>query len=161
MNFLPPSVFHISLMLCQTKSLFFVVVVVFVLFSVQYALLLYGYFKEWRKNPHCSFTCCLALFLPLLDLQSEIRGMVGTNVMKTQLQTGNFEITTLRAAVKDSGAFDVTLEEEEQGDDHALDQQDDDRQVAKISEKKGHQGTQTDISSLLAVADFPVSETQL
>ena len=143
-------------LLCQ-----FVVVVVFVLFSVQYALHLYGYFKEWRKNPHCSFTCCLALFLPLLDFQSEIQGMVGTNVMNTQLQTGNFEITTLRGAIKDSGAFDVTLEVGEQGDDHTLDQQDDNRQVAKISNKKCHQGTQTEISSLLTVTDFAVSETQL
>lgn len=81
--------------------------------------------------------------------------------MKTQLQTGNFEITTLRGAVKDSGAFDVTLEEGEEGDDHALDLQDDNRQVAKISKKKSHQGTQTDISSLLTVAEIPVSETHL
>ena len=87
--------------------------------------------------------------------------MVETDIMKTQLQTGNFEITTLRGAVKDSGAFDVTLEEGEQGDDHALDQQDGNRQVAKISNKKCHQGTQTEISSLLTVTDFPLSETHL
>ena len=142
--------------LCQKKNC-----VAFVLFSVQYALHLYGYFKEWRKNPHCSFTCCLALFLPLLDLQGELRGMVGTNVMRTQLQTGNFEMTTLRSALKDSGAFDVTLEEGEQGDDHALELQDDNRQVAKISNKKCHQGAQTEFSSLLTVTDFPVHETHL
>ena len=141
---------------CQKIKLCF-----FVLFSVQYALHLYGYFKEWRKNPHCSFTCCLALFLPLLDLQGELRGMVGTNVMRTQLQTGNFEMTTLRSALKDSGAFDVTLEEGEQGDDHALELQDDNRQVAKISNKKCHQGAQTEFSSLLTVTDFPVHETHL
>ena len=87
--------------------------------------------------------------------------MVGINVTRTQLETGNFEITTLRAAVKDSGAFDVTLEEGEQDDDHTLDLQDDNRQVAKISKKKSHQGTQTDFSSLLTVAEFPVSETHL
>ena len=131
----------------------------FVLFLVQYALHLYGYFKEWRKNPHCSFTCCLALFLPLVDLQGEIHGMVEKNVMITPLQTGNFETTTLRGAVKDSGALEVTLEEREQGD--ALNLQDDNRQVTKISNKKCHQGTQTEFSSLVTVADFPVQETHL
>ena len=79
--------------------------------------------------------------------------------MTTQLQTGNFEITTLRG---DCGAFDVTLEEGEQGDDHALDLQDNNRQVPKIrKKKKSHQGTQTDLSSPLTVAGFPVSETHL
>ena len=131
----------------------------FFFFSVQYALHLYYYFKEWRKNPHWSFSCCLALVLPLVDLHGEIQGMVGKNVLNTQLQTGNFEMTTLRGAVKDSGAFDVTLEEGEQGDDHALDLQDDNRPVAKISNKKCHQGTRTDFSSLLTVADFPAQET--
>ena len=81
--------------------------------------------------------------------------------MTTQLQTGNFEMITLRGAVKASGAFDVTLEEAEQGDDHALDLQDDNRQVAKISNKKCHQGAQTEFSSFLTVTDFPVHETHL
>ena len=85
--------------------------------------------------------------------------MVGKNVLKTQLQTGHFEMTTLRAAVKDSGAFDVTLKEGEQGDDHVVDLQEDNRPVAKISNKKYHQGTQTEFSSRLAVADFPLHET--
>ena len=85
--------------------------------------------------------------------------MVEKDVLRTQLQSGHFEMTTLRTAVKDSGAFDVTLEEGEQGDDHALDQQDDNRPVAKISNEKCHQGTQTEFSSLLTVADFPVHET--
>ena len=131
----------------------------FALFSVQYALHLYDYFKEWRKNRHYSFSCCLALFLPLVNLLGEIEGMVGTNLLSSQLQTGDFELTTVRAAVQDSGAFDVTLGEGEQADDHALDLQNDNRPVAKISNKKCHQGTQTEISSLLTVADFPAHET--
>ena len=65
-------------------------------------------------------------------------------------------MTTLRGAVKDSGAFDVTLEEGEQADDQALDLQYDNRPVAKIGIK--HQETQTEFSSLLTVADFPVHE---
>ena len=84
--------------------------------------------------------------------------MVGKNVLVTQLETGNFEMTTLRGAVKDSGAFIVTLEEGEQADNQALDLQDDNRPLAKISIKTYHQGTQTEFSSLLAVADFPMHE---
>jgi len=92
-------------------------------------------------------------------LLGEIEGMVGTNLLSSQLQTGDFELTTVGAAVQDSGAFDVTLGEGEQADDHALDLQNDNRPVAKISNKKCHQGTQTEISSLLTVADFPAHET--
>ena len=84
--------------------------------------------------------------------------MVETNVLRTQLQTGDFEMTTLCAAVEDSGAFAVTLEGGDQAEDHALDLQDH-NPVAKISNKKCHQGTQTEISSLLTVADFPVHGT--
>ena len=79
--------------------------------------------------------------------------MVGKNLLGTQLQTGNFEMVTIRSAVQDSGAFDVTLEVDEQADDHALDLQDDNRPVAKIINRKCHQGTQTEFSSPLTAAD--------
>ena len=126
--------------------------------SVQYAMHLYGFLKELRKNPHCSFSCCLGLLLPLNDLQGEVRGLVGKNVLRSQLQTGDFELVTFRAAVKDSGALDVTFEEAEQGDDHAVDPRDDDRPVAKICKTKCHQGTQTEFLKILAVADIPVND---
>ena len=94
-----------------------------------------------------------------------MRGLVGKNVLTTQLQTGNFEMTTLRGAVKDSGAFDVTLEENEQEDDHALDLHDANRPIAKINRKKCHQGTQTEFLWLLTVPDLtvhqPIEETHL
>ena len=60
----------------------------FISASGQYVMFLYEYLKEWRKNPQCSSSCCLALLPPLNDLQGEIRGMVGKNLMKTQLDTG-------------------------------------------------------------------------
>ena len=81
--------------------------------------------------------------------------MVGTNLLGTQLQTGNFEMVTLGSAVQDSGAFDVTLEVREQADDHALDLQDDNHPVGKIINRKCHQGTQTEFSLPLTVADLP------
>ena len=74
---------------------------------------LYGYLREWRKNPQWSFSCCLALILPLVDLSGDISGLAGTNV----LNTGQMETITIVDAVKDSGAIDVTVEGEEQGSD--------------------------------------------
>ncbi|KAL9962149.1 hypothetical protein ACROYT_G031228 [Oculina patagonica] len=122
------------------------------LLVVQYVLHLKGYLQEWRKNPHWSFTCCLALFLPINSLQGDVRGLTETNVLKTQLQSGEFEMVTLQAAVQDSGAIDVTLEEGEQGDDGTMEVKDDVRQVAKNS-NKCNQGSQTEVFSLLTVSD--------
>ena len=51
---------------------------------------------------------------PLSGLQAEVTGMVETNVLDNQLQTGQVEMPTLVGAVKDSGVVDVTLEEGEQ-----------------------------------------------
>ena len=79
--------------------------------SVQYTVFLYANFKEWRKNPHWSFSCCLVLLLPLNDLQGEIRGMVNADFLKNQLQTGKIDKPTILSAVKDSGAIDVTFED--------------------------------------------------
>jgi len=67
-------------------------------------------------------------------------------------------MTTLPGAIKDSGAFDVTLQEGEQGDDHALDLHDDNRPNAKIRNKKCHQGTQTEFLWLPTDPDFIVHE---
>ena len=87
-------------------------------FSVQYASHLCGYLKEWRKNPQWSFSCFLALLLPLLDLPGNISGLAETNVINTQLDTGEMEMTTVVGAVKDSGAIDLTLDDGEEDDDH-------------------------------------------
>ncbi len=73
---------------------------------------LHRFFKEWRQNPQWSFSCCLALLLPLTDLQSELREMAGKNVLTHQLQTGHFEIPTVCSTAIDSGATEVTLEDD-------------------------------------------------
>ena len=86
--------------------------------SVEYAVHLYGYLKEWRNNPHFSFTCFLGLLLPLVNLPGEISGLVGTNVLSTQMDTGHMELTSVVGAVQDSGAIDVTLEDGAQEDDN-------------------------------------------
>ena len=85
----------------------------------------YGFYQEWRKNPHWSISCCLALFLPLLSLSGEINDLAGTNVLDTQLETGHIEVTTVFGAVSDSGAIDVVLEEGEQDDNEPCEVQED------------------------------------
>ena len=92
------------------KSVF----LLFCLHSVQYAQHLYGYLKEWRKNPQWSFSCCLALILPLIDMPGDISGLSEANVLNNQLDTGEMEMTTVADAVKDSGATDITLQTNEQ-----------------------------------------------
>ena len=73
---------------------------------------MYRYVKEWRKNPQWSLSCCLALLLPLTDLQGEIRGMAGGNVLKQQMQTGKVDMPSMSGTFKDSGAVNFALEEE-------------------------------------------------
>ena len=65
--------------------------------------------KEWRKNPQWSLSCCLALLLPLNDLQNEIRGMTGKSLMKEQVQTGQFNAPSVSGTLKESGAVSFDL----------------------------------------------------
>ena len=58
-------------------------------------------------------SCCLAMLLPLNDLQGEIRGMMGRNVLRQRFQSGRIAMPSVAGAVKDTGAIDVQLEEEE------------------------------------------------
>ncbi|KAL9973710.1 hypothetical protein ACROYT_G020198 [Oculina patagonica] len=124
--------------------------------NFQYVLSLYHFFKEWRKNPQWSFSCCLALLLTLNALPREISGLAETNVLESQLDTGEISVPTILAAVKDSGAIDVTLEEGEQGDDVTAETRGS-SQGAKYGNKRSHQGTQTD-PYLLSIADTLVHE---
>ena len=78
-------------------------------FLVQYAMFIHRFFKEWRKNPRWSFSCCLALLLPLTDLQQEVLGMAGKNILKQQLKTGNVDMPSLSGALKESGAVSIEL----------------------------------------------------
>ena len=84
------------------------------LFSVQYAVHLLGYLKKWRKSPHWSFSCCLEFLLPLIDLSGDIGGVVGTDVLSTQLDTGHMEMSATVGVVQGSGTFDASVKENEQ-----------------------------------------------
>ena len=65
------------------------------------------------------------MLLPLNELQSGIRGMAGTNVLQTQLQTGEIGNPSVAAIAKDSGALTITLKcgESKLGDDNVNDLQ--------------------------------------
>lgn len=77
-------------------------------------------------------------------------------------------MVTLRAAIKNTGAVDVTLEENEEGDDDD-DGDDHDSETAEVKEssrqgvnvkyKKCDQGTQTQLLALFAIADIAVHES--
>ena len=49
--------------------------------------------------------------MPLNQLQGEIHGLTGKNILKQQLQTGKFELPTIASTLRESGAVDVTLED--------------------------------------------------
>ncbi|XP_078375842.1 uncharacterized protein LOC144659297 [Oculina patagonica] len=128
------------------------------LLAAQYAVFLYHYLKEWCKNPHWSFSCCLGLLLPLNDLQGDIRGIAGENILTNQLQTGQIDKPTILSEVKNSGAIDVTIEEGDEGDNTTMKVEDENCQDAEHSNTRRHQGTQTDLCSSPIVHGEPMSE---
>ena len=77
---------------------------------------IYDFLREWRKNPQWSFSCCLALVLPLISLPGDISGLAGTNLTNNQLESGTVDMPSVTAAMQDSGAVDVTLEGSENND---------------------------------------------
>ena len=79
-------------------------------FIVQYIVYIYRFIKEWLKSPKWSFSCCLALLLPLNDLQGELRGFAGRNVFKNQLQTGKMNMPSISSSFQDTGAMNFSLE---------------------------------------------------
>ena len=53
----------------------------------------------------------MALLLPLNELQGEVRGLLGRNVLKQQLQTGKMDIPSISSTLKETGEIDFSLEE--------------------------------------------------
>ena len=81
------------------------------LVSVQYLSYIYHYVKEWRKNPECSFSCCLALVLPLRNLQGEIGGLAGRSIPRQQVSPGRIDTTSTANRERDSGAVTIIVED--------------------------------------------------
>ena len=81
------------------------------LFSVQYLSYIYHYVKEWRKNPEWSLSCCLALLLPLRNLQGEIGGLAGRDIPRQQLQTDRIDIPPTAYTARDNAAVIIMLQD--------------------------------------------------
>ncbi len=135
----------------QIKHLYFSFI------SAQYAVFLYRFLKEWRKNPHWSFSCCLGLLLPLNDLQGEIHGIAGTDILENQLQSGHIDKPTILSEVKDIGLVDVSVEKGDGDDDNTMQVQDENCQTAEHSDTRRHQETQTELC-LSPMVHKPMSE---
>ena len=71
------------------------------------------------------------MFLPLISLPGDISGLVETNIINSQLDTGDIEMPTIKAAVEDTGIMDAALEETEEGENISMGAQDDSRNVAQ------------------------------
>ena len=92
------------------------------------------------------------MILPLVSLPGDFSGVVGTNIIDVQLQTGHVDIPSILGAVQDSGAVDITLEEGEEEAGNILEMQKDKVEDAKCNNRR-HQETQTELLSLFPVND--------
>ena len=107
--------------------------------------------KEWRKNPKWSLSCCLALLLPLNQLQGEIHGLIGPNILKQQLQSGKIEMPTIASTLRESGAVNIALE------DHTEREQEE----ATTDEKTIEQGVQTIVKVVIHEPPRETYDTKL
>ena len=123
----------------------------------------YRYFKEWRKNPHWSLSCCMALFLPLNDLRGEISGFAETDALKSQLKTGDMEMSTILIALEDGDVTDDKLEEEtgckdgKNGFNDIKERQEHNIRDRNVS-NKCNQETQTELLTLYSIDDIKKQE---
>lgn len=53
------------------------------------------------------------MLLPLNELQGEIQGLTETNILNQQLQTGGIEMPSIGDTLKESGAVDIFLLEDQ------------------------------------------------
>ena len=114
------------------------------LFSVQYLSYIYHYVKEWRKNPEWSLSCCLALLLPLRNLQGEIGGLAGRDIPLQQLQTDRTDIPSNANTGRDNAAVDISLEdydaerkeEEEEREEEEKEKEEEEEEETEEKEKE-------------------------
>lgn len=113
-------------------------------------MFLYQYFKEWCKSPHWSFSCCLALLLPLNKLHGEIHVLANKNTLNSQMQTGVMEKASIAVSAGDSGAKMITLTsgEDKRGDDHTTELQKRNCKVVKYNNAECDKETQTETFTL-------------
>ena len=69
----------------------------------------YQYLKEWLKNPQCSVSCCMALLLPLNDMQGDITDQVAeSNVLGKQMDVGQVDMSAVTSSIRSQGAGEIS-----------------------------------------------------
>ena len=125
------------------------------LFSVQYLSYIYHYMKEWRKNPEWSLSCCLALLLPLRNLQGEIGGLAGRNIPMQQLQTDRIDIPSTANTGRDNAAviimlqdyYDAERKEEEEEREEKEEEEREEEEKEKENEKEEEEDEDDDTAN--------------
>ena len=88
-------------------------------------------------------------------MRGEISGMVGTNVINNQLQTGDAEMPTILSAMKDSGAIGVGIEDDGKDSNNPTEVLDDlyNCNDFQYNKTKFHQATQTQLSTVFTMTN--------
>ena len=87
----------------------------------------------------------MAFVNPLLSLPGEISSLTSTNVLDTQLDSGQMGMSTIADAVNESGVIDVTLDE---NDGEGFEQKDDPPEQIQNIKERNDQSVQTAIRTL-------------
>ena len=103
------------------------------------------------------------MFLPLSDLQGEISGFAETDALKSQLKTGNMEMSTILISLEDGGVTDEkqfkkagcndgkqVFDDTTEGQDHNIR----DRNLSN----KCNQEIQTELLTLYSIANIKTQE---
>lgn len=106
---------------------------------VQYAIHSFRYLNKWCRDPQLSFACCLALLLPLSDIQEEIGGLE-----ETVRQTEEIEMPSILAAVRDYGPIDAPVDADAKSDIGTTKLKDGYYKHLSHDKTQRHQGTQTE-----------------
>ena len=84
------------------------------IFSAQYITYVFNCIRQWRKNRKWSFSCLLALLLPLNELQGELSGMAVRNILTQQFQSGDIEMPSITKTLRETVTLNISMEEEEE-----------------------------------------------
>ena len=107
------------------------------IFSAQYLTYVFNCIKQWRKNPKWSFSCLLALLLPLNELQGELSGMAVRNILTQQFHSGDIDMPSITKTLRETIALSISIEEEENQQLLQKHEQEKERTEEKAKDEKG------------------------
>lgn len=106
----------------------------------------YQYVKVWLKNPQCSVSCCMALLLPLNDMQGDITDQVTeSNDLGRQIDVGQVDgVPAVTSSVRSRGAGKISRTAKFDGMGTK----------PECSSNRCHRETQTKLSVVLMASSF-------